>query len=535
MTQPIQPYGPAAADPVAAPATQPIQPYLSPEQQDEQNARALLMQQSGMQPYGPAQPAAAPAPQALAQPAPGTQPIAAAAMTAVPGQGGAAGGAPGGGAQLMPYGAVPGATTHPAGLSAADRGYLGATLEGDATEGDHVQASIDRNTALAQAAADQAKGYETDTDLAQKKFDQESEEAKKNQLEIGAAAKDRQGRIDTQLASLEAQGVDPNHYWNNMGTGSKVLAGIAVALGTFGSHPLGPHGSESTNTALGIINGAINNDLDAQRTNLTHQLNVAKMRGESARDQTEHEMAMAHAERDSIQTAYTVAMNTVAKKAAAAQGNTDVQAKLGGLNDALLNERDTHVERLNDKIYQINKNAERPVTVGGAGGKAEEWIRTRATKLADEFALDPASAQRRAAAEYFGKDVQPGAGAMGGLVKPPAAGKGGKPSPRITTRLADSDAAEAGLQNLDALLNKGTGFSKSDRAKVDQLVDELKKRGVDLPAGSLDFSTNTSARRAGIAQALIGVRNQRAALQARAAAGGADAESETAEDKPEKD
>jgi hypothetical protein len=56
--------------------------------------------------------------------------------------------------------------------------------------------------------------------------------------------------------------VDPNRMWNSMGTGNKILAGIAVALGGLGSNGSG------TNAALGVINNAINRDIDAQKTDL---------------------------------------------------------------------------------------------------------------------------------------------------------------------------------------------------------------------------------------------------------------------------
>jgi hypothetical protein len=267
------------------------------------------------------------------------------------------------------------------------------------------------------------------------------------------------------------------------------------------------------------------NDIDAQKFNLQRHVELLRMRGQLSENDFDHKQAMLKAEGDSIQSAYAVAMTNVARQSALFGDNAAVKQKAEGMITGMTQARDERMDKVIEQRYALMKNAERPVAVAGANAEPTRKEMAEATEkrmAAMEAAGKPTSiaqAQNDAYKMLTGKDRQPGT-AEGNYAKPEKGGPGGKISPRIQTRLADADAAEQGLMELDKLLGKGTGFSKADRDKVDQQVEELKKRGVVLPAGSLDFSTNTQARRAGVAQALLGVRNERSALQARATAGG---------------
>ena len=57
--------------------------------------------------------------------------------------------------------------------------------------------------------------------------------------------------------------VDPNHYWNSMDTGNKVLAGIAMLLSGMGQGLIG-----GENTALKVIDKAIDRDIEGQKMDL---------------------------------------------------------------------------------------------------------------------------------------------------------------------------------------------------------------------------------------------------------------------------
>jgi len=59
----------------------------------------------------------------------------------------------------------------------------------------------------------------------------------------------------------KAAAIDPNRFWNNIGTGQKITAAISIALGAIGGAMTGKGG----NVALDIINSSIDRDIDAQK------------------------------------------------------------------------------------------------------------------------------------------------------------------------------------------------------------------------------------------------------------------------------
>ena len=70
--------------------------------------------------------------------------------------------------------------------------------------------------------------------------------------------------------------IDPNNFWNSKSTGDKVMAGIAIALGSLGQGHLAQAGIKSDNAAMTIINNAIENDIKAQKENLAMTLDREK-------------------------------------------------------------------------------------------------------------------------------------------------------------------------------------------------------------------------------------------------------------------
>lgn len=63
--------------------------------------------------------------------------------------------------------------------------------------------------------------------------------------------------------------IDPNRVWSNMGTGNKVMAAIAIALGGASAGLTG-----KSNPALDVINNAIDKDIEAQKSDLGRQNNL---------------------------------------------------------------------------------------------------------------------------------------------------------------------------------------------------------------------------------------------------------------------
>ncbi len=95
---------------------------------------------------------------------------------------------------------------------------------------------------------------------------------------------------DARLKALDAQNetlfketledkIDPRKFMNNMSTGNKLLAGIAVTLGGLGA---GLAGGE--NQGLSMINKFIDQDIDAQKKNLDKKTNLLSQNLQRTRD-----------------------------------------------------------------------------------------------------------------------------------------------------------------------------------------------------------------------------------------------------------
>jgi hypothetical protein len=85
------------------------------------------------------------------------------------------------------------------------------------------------------------------------------------------AAQARQQFVDAQMQKLQTMQdafdkgqIDPHHLYASMSTPQKITAGLGVFLGAIGGALTG-----SPNEALGIIQKAIDRDIDAQKTNLS--------------------------------------------------------------------------------------------------------------------------------------------------------------------------------------------------------------------------------------------------------------------------
>lgn len=83
---------------------------------------------------------------------------------------------------------------------------------------------------------------------------------------------------DLRQAVLSKQ-IDPDRYMKNMSTGSKVMAGIAMALGGMGA------GRGGQNLAYETINNAISRDIDAQKNDQSRAMNLFQMNREQLHDE----------------------------------------------------------------------------------------------------------------------------------------------------------------------------------------------------------------------------------------------------------
>jgi hypothetical protein len=82
------------------------------------------------------------------------------------------------------------------------------------------------------------------------------------------------------------QKIDPNRYWNNQSTGSKISAGIGIVLSGIGSGLTG-----KPNLALEQINGAINRDIDSQKNDQSKNMNLWRMNMEATKNETDATLA----------------------------------------------------------------------------------------------------------------------------------------------------------------------------------------------------------------------------------------------------
>jgi len=167
---------------------------------------------------------------------------------------------------------VPGATPAQTGLP----GYLSQTqqfmqpqqqaqagLPGDYTKAfDEIQqGTLQQAQASADAAAQQAQVYE-----------QQMKELQLNEIARKAKADAVMADINKIQNDVMTQKIDPTRVWSNMSTGNRVLAGISIFLGGVAG---GMQGTE--NRALGIIQDAVNKDIDAQKADMGKKQNMLSL------------------------------------------------------------------------------------------------------------------------------------------------------------------------------------------------------------------------------------------------------------------
>lgn len=418
------------------------------------------------------------------------------------------------------------AAARPVGYSPADK-ELKAQLEEGRTQADlHARenAVVAQDNLDAFKSQSQALGDESQLALLAAKKEMADNAGHRKAIE--SESKERQGRIEAEIAAQMGQGVDPNRYWQNMSTPQKIGAGIAQALGAFAAHPLGPRGGASQNYAQSIIDNAISADIDAQKTNMQKSLTLLGKKLDLEEHGFNRDIAMLQAERDSTMTAYTLSQNDISKRMAMAQGNADAQAKLSALLQSNQASADARRDSYNEKIYALRKGSERVV---GGGGVDMAKVTKRAQELRDTAAkggkdLDPAEGLRQSFAENYGVDLAPGTPFASIAAAPKVAG--GALSARLVPRIADLNAAESAIKDLSALSKKDLGaLSLDDRAKAAAAADVLRRQGfTTIPEQPLTLGpTGTPAA---LASVLKEVRQRRTTLQTLGAGTGGGSEPE---------
>lgn len=164
---------------------------------------------------------------------------------------------------------MPGATPETTGLP----GYLSQTqqfmqpqqqpqagLPSDYTKAfnEIQQGTLQQAQAHADAATQQAQVYE-----------EQMKELQLNEIARKAQADAVMNDINKIQNDVMTQKIDPTRIWSNMSTGNRVLAGISIFLGGVAG---GMQGTD--NRALGIIQDAVNKDIDAQKADMGKKQNM---------------------------------------------------------------------------------------------------------------------------------------------------------------------------------------------------------------------------------------------------------------------
>jgi hypothetical protein len=232
----------------------------------------------------------------------------------------------GGGAPMTPAAAAPAAPTPPAPTpeeELANREAMIAQLRSmpQTAGGGATVRTTTQTTAPPQAAVQQAQDLGVSADLAGEaaalaREEQAAAEAA-GATQLAALAGEQAKRIEAAMADEQADAqeyeqrigvetqklqalqqrarteIDPRRWWKSKGTGEKILAGLAIALGGFGDRLLGrPSG------ALQIINNAIAQDVDAQlqnregaRADAADQAGFVRLLGDQYADRTQKRQA----------------------------------------------------------------------------------------------------------------------------------------------------------------------------------------------------------------------------------------------------
>jgi hypothetical protein len=123
------------------------------------------------------------------------------------------------------------------------------------------QGTLAQAQAHADAATQQAQVYE-----------QQMKELQLNEIARKAKADAVMNDINKIQNDVMTQKIDPTRVWSNMSTGNRVLAGISIFLGGVAG---GMQGTE--NRALGIIQDAVNKDIDAQKAEIGKKQNMLSL------------------------------------------------------------------------------------------------------------------------------------------------------------------------------------------------------------------------------------------------------------------
>jgi hypothetical protein len=403
------------------------------------------------------------------------------------------------------WGASPQGGGRPVGMLPADKAYnaqLGASID---------RAQADRDQALgavgdiARNFSDQTNSLVEDSQVAKMAWDADNKRQTDSERAFRQETAENASKIRAKLADMEAQGINPNRYFQNAGTVSNILSAISVGLG--GMAALNAHNG-GRNPGLEMLNDAISRDIDAQKTDMQHSLEVVGKENDLDNSSFEHQNALLKAERDSTLTAYQIAQNQISKFADLYKGNADVQTSAQKLIQGTQDSLDDRIDALHQRQWQLQKGA-----MAGVGGAAQQIT----PKMIGDATIDliksgvpAADARRQAIQSFTGRNLDPDSPEKT-IAKTGAAGGIGRGAMVLMHRGAQLDTAEAAATELANLTKSGaTGTDAWGRMKsLSQTLDSFGFKGAPTSSGLTDMNAAQAA------QILQNVRNEKASIQNR--------------------
>lgn len=236
-----------------------------------------------------------------------------------------------------PGGGVGGVPRVPGGAGSAE--FAQATREGLASADAQTQAEVAAARAKAEGLAEVGRVAER-TALERKEVAERARQQTASAMTRVQAAQDEVSRIDTT--------VDPGRFWASRSTGDKVLGILGLVLGSIGA------GNDGVNRAAGMLQQAIDRDLEAQKSEHEIRLKKGAMGVEGAKSF----YTMAHqASQDDLAAmdlSRAMALDGAANKAAQLEAGTAepmAKARLGAVRSALLAQAGEHKAKAQQSMF----------------------------------------------------------------------------------------------------------------------------------------------------------------------------------------
>lgn len=370
-----------------------------------------------------------------------------------------------------------------------------------------VQDTVNANIA---AQRDVAQGFKATTDtlsqqatLANQQYQKQLEAEKAERAALSQRNIESREKIDAELIKAQNEKLNPNRYWQEMNTGSKILAGIGLALGG-----LGGAGTGGKNYAADVVNGAITRDLEAQKSDLANKVEVLGKRSSNVYKNMDTDMAVLNAQHDATYKGYQSTIDLVEKKAGMRKDDAQMQQQAATLIGSLTEKRDASLANIEAQQYQVKKQAELRRQAAAESQYArtiqqQQELKSEAAKFIHDPNFQPPpgmdryeAAMREASRIVSGVDVHPGAASPS--VTHPGSGASestvnlpdGSTGHALTKEAADdyrqrslgADKFQRAVAEMQKIREGFAGgvFSPSDRARYEGLAAEAKTAYVQM-------------------------------------------------------